>query len=183
MGPCGLRRMYRPICTLILPTISYNICYIMCGRVLSLAAPSPSPHSGTHTPLPRLVLGRDATWCHLTSRSGMHRHTPHARCTAAIFLFLWFVFFLFHFCSRWPLPFFHMYMGTSSCSPLCHVSPGLTPAASLSSRRPVAWLASPPSPLSCRRRVAPGGPPPRSGLLLVRHSLWTCGGYVGGSVS
>ena len=32
MGPCGLRRMYRPICTWILPTISYNICYIMCHR-------------------------------------------------------------------------------------------------------------------------------------------------------
>ena len=32
MGPCGLRRMYRPICTWILLTISYNICYIMCTR-------------------------------------------------------------------------------------------------------------------------------------------------------
>jgi hypothetical protein len=46
MGPYGLRRRYRPICTWILSTTSNNICY-MGSRYLHCAAPTPFTSSST----------------------------------------------------------------------------------------------------------------------------------------
>ena len=97
---------------------------LVCPR--SRTCPLPSPRSGTHTPLPRLVLGREATRCHLASHSGMHRPTHHARCSMPLPLFYFYFLvhlFSFSFLLSLTTPLLSYVHGDPSCSPLRHMSP------------------------------------------------------------